>query len=237
MQKNDFFQIAIDGPVAAGKGTIAKSLASRLHFLYVDTGAMYRAAGLLAQQNKLTINVDNQEKIAELLMKAQLHLENILDENNRLMTLVSLNGEDVSEIIRTQESSVAAAQVATLPQVRAVLVKKQQQLATKFNVVMEGRDIGLRVLPNAQLKLYLTADLQERARRRLEQNRQLEPNLTLEQVQERVQERDRLDMSRETDPLTIVPDAIVIDTTHLEIEAVVNNIVGLVQAHQKTLVD
>lgn len=231
MQKTNF-QIAIDGPVAAGKGTIAKTLAGKLHFLYVDTGAMYRAAGLLAVQNQWQINLDNQDKIATALAAAQLHLENILDENRQLMTLVTLNGEDVSEKIRTQEISEAASKVATLPKVRQVLVEKQQHLATKFNVVMEGRDIGLRVLPDAQLKLYLTADLAERAKRRFEQNRLLEPNLTLEEVKKRVQERDQLDMSREIDPLTIVPDAIVLDTTHLDIETVVNNIVGLVQTHE-----
>lgn len=232
MQKNNFFQIAIDGPVAAGKGTVAKMLAAKLHFLYVDTGAMYRAAGLLAQQNGMEIKPENQEKIAEKLETAEFHLENSLDENDNLITLVSLNGEDVSDEIRTQKVSEAASQVATLPLVRQVLVKKQQKIAEKFNVVMEGRDIGLRVLPNAHLKLYLTADLEERARRRLAQNQKIGETVDLEAVKKQIEERDYLDTHREADPLTIVPDAIVLDTTNLAIEAVVNNIVGLVQIHQ-----
>ncbi len=235
MTKNHFFQIAIDGPVAAGKGTVAKMLAADLHFLYVDTGAMYRTAGLLALENGEEISLNNQDKIVAKLQAADFHLENSLDEKGNLITLVSLNGEDVSDKIRTQKVSEAASKVATLPLVRKVLVEKQQNIAEKFNVVMEGRDIGLRVLPNAHLKLYLTADLEERARRRLAQNQNIDQDLDIETVKRQVMERDDLDMKREIDPLIIVPDAIVVDTTNLAVETVVANIVGLVQAHQKSV--
>lgn len=227
MQNNRFFQIAIDGPVAAGKGTVAKKLAARLHFLYVDTGAMYRAAGLLAADNQLTIEEKNETAIADLLQKAEFHLENTLDETGNLITLVSLNGKDVSDKIRTAEVSGLASKVATLKKVREVLVKKQQSIAEKFNVVMEGRDIGLRVLPEAQLKLYLTADLDERARRRYEQNKNIDQHLTLEMVKKQVAERDYLDMHRENDPLTVVPDAVVIDTTKIDAEAAVEKIIKI----------
>ena len=228
MQNNRFFQIAIDGPVAAGKGTVAKKLAARLHFLYVDTGAMYRAAGLLAADNQLTIEEKNETAIADLLQKAEFHLENTLDETGNLITLVSLNGKDVSDKIRTAEVSGLASKVATLKKVREVLVKKQQSIAEKFNVVMEGRDIGLRVLPEAQLKLYLTADLDERARRRYEQNKNIDQHLTLEMVKKQVAERDYLDMHRENDPLTVVPDAVVIDTTKIDAEAAVEKIIKII---------
>lgn len=235
MTKNNFFQIAIDGPVAAGKGTVAKMLAAKLHFLYVDTGAMYRTAGLLAVDNKLDINLENQEKIVKKLETAEFYLENSLDENDHLITLVSLNGEDVSDKIRTQEISEAASKVGVLPLIRKILVEKQQKIAEKFSVVMEGRDIGLRVLPNAQLKLYLTADLDERARRRYIQAKQIHPDVTLEEVKKQIEERDYLDMHRETDPLIIVPDAIVLDTTHLSIEEAVDNIAALVRMHQEAV--
>ncbi len=232
MKLNKFFQIAIDGPVAAGKGTVAKKLASQLHFLYVDTGAMYRAAAFLALKNNLPLDLAHQEEFASLLQKAKMHLQNITDENGELKTLVSLNGEDISDQIRLTEISQAASKSATLPKIREVLVKKQQNLAKKFNVVMEGRDIGLRVLPQAQLKLYLTADLEERVRRRFEQNKDLEKSLDYEAVKKNIEERDYWDMNRETDPLTIVPDAIVLDTTHLNIDQVVANIAGLVKARR-----
>ncbi len=235
MTKNNFFQIAIDGPVAAGKGTVAKMLAARLHFLYVDTGAMYRAAGLLAIDNEIEITVENQEKIVEKLAEAEFYLENSLDENSNLITLVSLNGEDVSNKIRTQKISEAASKVGTLPLIRKILVKKQQKLAENFNVIMEGRDIGLRVLPDAQLKLYLTADLEERARRRFMQAKQIHPNITLEEIKKQIAERDYLDMHREIDPLIIVPDAIVLDTTHLSTEEVVDSIASLVRMHQESV--
>ena len=235
MTKNNFFQIAIDGPVAAGKGTIAKMLAAKLHFLYVDTGAMYRTAGLLAIDNHIDINLENQEKIAGKLEEAEFYLENSLDENDHLITLVSLNGEDVSNKIRTQKISDAASKVATLPLIRKILVKKQQKLAENFNVVMEGRDIGLRVLPDAQLKLYLTAELEERARRRFLQAKQIHPNITLEEVKKQIEDRDYLDTHREIDPLGVVPDAIVLDTTHLSIEEVVDSIASLVKMHQEAM--
>lgn len=235
MTKNNFFQIAIDGPVAAGKGTIAKMLAAKLHFLYVDTGAMYRTAGLLAIDNNIEINLENQEKIAGKLEEAEFYLENSLDENDNLITLVSLNGEDVSNKIRTQKISDAASKVATLPLIRKILVKKQQKLAENFNVVMEGRDIGLRVLPDAQLKLYLTAELEERARRRFLQAKQIHPNITLEEVKKQIEDRDYLDTHREIDPLGVVPDAIVLDTTHLSIEEVVDSIASLVKMHQEAM--
>lgn len=235
MTKNNFFQIAIDGPVAAGKGTIAKMLAAKLHFLYVDTGAMYRTAGLLTADNHIDINLENQEKIAGKLEEAEFYLENSLDENDHLITLVSLNGEDVSNKIRTQKISEVASKVATLPLIRKILVKKQQKLAENFNVVMEGRDIGLRVLPDAQLKLYLTAELEERARRRFLQAKQIHPNITLEEVKKQIEDRDYLDTHREVDPLAVVPDAIVLDTTHLSIEEVVDSIASLVKMHQEAM--
>lgn len=231
-QKNHFFQIAIDGPVAAGKGTIAKSLAAKLKFLYVDTGAMYRTAALICLQHQQAITADQEDQIVALIENSQLHLQNSLDENGNLFTLVSLDGRDVSDLIRSSQVSAAVSDVAALPKVRLMMVKKQQNLAHKFNIIMEGRDIGLRVLPNAQLKLYLTANLHERAKRRLAQLKSSEPDLSLATVEAQIAARDHQDMTRATDPLTIVPDAIVIDTTELTIEQVVDRIADLVKLRQ-----
>jgi cytidylate kinase len=229
-----FFQVAIDGPVAAGKGTIAIKLAAQLQFLYVDTGAMYRAATWLFLSQHQKVSLANQAQLVALLRQADLHLQNSLDPQGRLFTLVTLNGQDITTDIRTQKVNLAVSQVAALPRIRPLLIRKQQQLARKFNVVMEGRDIGSNVLPHAQLKLYLTASLAERTRRRLAQLTPTNPELTLEQVQAQIVERDERDMSRPTDPLIVCPDAIVIDTTHFNIQQTVMQIAKLVRQRQQT---
>ncbi len=231
MKKNTFFQIAIDGPVAAGKGTIAKKLAARLKFLYVDTGAMYRTAALLGVQEKIDIKPENEAIIVKKLKMADFHLQNAIDKNNQLFTLVTLNGKDVSDLIRTQAISLATAKIATLPKVRKVMVEKQQGLAEKFNIVMEGRDIGLRVLPKAQIKIYLTADLEERTARRATQLRAMGEKVVIKEIKKQIEERDAIDMNREVDPLVILPEAIVIDTTKITINQAVAQIAQLAENH------
>lgn len=227
------FQIAIDGPVAAGKGTISRLLAQQLGFLYVDTGAMYRATALLALREG--INLDDEDRVVALLEKSKLEMRNPLppQETDGRLTTVILDGEDVSWAIRTQKCGDGSSKVAVLPKLRRVLVKKQQEIATSQNVVMEGRDITFRVLPDANLKIFLTASIEARAERRHTQYLSKGVNISIEEVVQEIKERDERDMQRDTDPLHIVPDAWVIDTSNLEIEEVVKLIADKVTSlHQ-----
>lgn len=217
------FQIAIDGPVAAGKGTVAKLVAKRLGFLYVDTGAMYRVAALISKKNN--IDWSDETGVAQLVRTTDIVMRNPQDEemDGRLSTVI-VNGEDVSWAIRTEEVSLGSSIVAKLPQVRHVLVEKQQLIAETQNVVMEGRDITFRVLPEAQIKIYLTASETSRAERRHQELLTRGEDVTFDQVLADLKNRDNEDMNRTTDPLHIVSDAWVIDTTNLSIEDVVGMI-------------
>lgn len=221
------FQVAIDGPVAAGKGTVAKLVASRLNFLYVDTGAMYRASALLATMNN--ISWDDEEKLASCIKKSRMILRNPLDEekDGRQVTVL-LDDEDVSWKIRTEEMSKGSSVVSQYFEVRKELVKKQQELAGHTDVVMEGRDITFRVLPHAQLKIYLDASVETRAKRRHQELLARGVDTPYEDVYKELQERDYRDMHREVDPLHIAKDAWVLDTTVLTIEEVVHLIVAKV---------
>lgn len=221
------FHIAIDGPVAAGKGTISRLVADRLQFLYVDTGAMYRVAAWLGLKNEVAW--DDEAGIVKLIERAQIEMRNpTSDEKDGRLTTVIVDGEDVSWKIRTEEVSKGASQVAAHPEVRKVLVEKQKVIADGQNVVMEGRDITYAVLPKAQLKIYLTAGDTVRARRRHLQLLTKGNNIAFEEVYTQLLKRDELDMNRTTDPLKIVPDAWVVDTSDLSIEQVVELISGKV---------
>lgn len=222
-------QIAIDGPVAAGKGTVARLVAGKLGFLYVDTGAMYRTTALLAKRNSVDWNDEN--GLAKLLAKHPMLLRTPLkDEQDGRQMTVLLDGEDVSWAIRTQEMSTGSSVVSQYPRVRQALVKQQQDIAAHTNVVMEGRDITFRVLPDAQLKIYLDAALEARAKRRHTELLTRGQDVSLEQVQKELKERDDRDMHRSLDPLHIVEGAWVLDTTNLTIEQVVDTIVAKVQS-------
>jgi cytidylate kinase len=223
--KSDYSQIAIDGPVAAGKGTVSRLVADRLDFLYVDTGAMYRMAALIGIRHK--VDLSQEKKIAPLVSKAKMEMSNPTEEQqDGRLTTVFLNGEDVSWKIRTEEVSQGASKVAVHPQVREALVKKQQEIAQKHNVIMEGRDITYKVLPNANLKIYLTANQIVRAKRRHFELLSKGVSVEFEQVYEDLVERDKRDKNRSVDPLQIVPEAWVIDTSDLSIEKVVKLIVA-----------
>lgn len=218
-----FLQIAIDGPVAAGKGTVARLVAERLGFLYIDTGAMYRTAALLALRRG--INWEDEAGVANAIEAAKLELMTPTGEekDGRLIT-VKLDEEDVSWKIRTEEVSKGSSAVAKMAAVRKVLVKKQQEIGAQQNVVMEGRDITFRVLPNADLKIYLTASVEERAVRRHKELQMRGEDVALQAVQKDLEARDKQDMERAVDPLQIVPGAWVLDTTGLTIEQVVSKI-------------
>lgn len=224
---NEFFHIAIDGPVAAGKGTVSRLVAERLGFLYVDTGAMYRVAALLAIQNK--VDFSNEEAVADLIDKSDIKMHNPVElEKDGRLTTVLLNDEDVSWKIRSEIVGNGASSIAKLVSVRKSLVKKQQEIAAVQNVVMEGRDITYRVLPNANLKIFLTGKDFVRANRRHIQLQSRGIDVSFNQVYMDMIARDKQDMERETDPLKIVPDAWVIDTTDLSIRQVIDLIVSKV---------
>jgi len=223
-----YFHIAIDGPVAAGKGTISRLVAQRLGFLYVDTGAMYRTTALLAQKNK--IDLTDEPQVVALVKKAKMEMRNPKkkEQDGRLTTVI-LDGEDISWQIRTEEVSSGASKVAILPQVRVELVAKQQEIARNQNVIMEGRDITYRVLPNADLKIYLTASDVVRAKRRHLELQTKGVDISFEEVYQELLVRDDRDTKRSVDPLQIVEDAWVIDTSDLSIENVVELIVAKVK--------
>lgn len=221
--KNQVFKIAIDGPVAAGKGTVARILAERLGFLYVDTGAMYRVATLLALEN--SCDLENGQKIAEQIAHVALIMRNPLDkERDGRQTTILIDDQDVSWKIRTEHISSKVSQVAKHPQVRQVLVAKQQHIAQSTSVVMEGRDITYRVLPQADLKIYLTADDDTRAKRRHQELLIRGEDVSYQDVLQNLKERDYQDTHRIIDPLKIVEDAWVLNTTDLSIQEVVNRI-------------
>jgi CMP/dCMP kinase len=221
MSKSEsFFQIAIDGPVAAGKGTVSRLVADELGFLYVDTGAMYRVAALIGIRNH--INLQDPASLSPLVKQAEIFMRNPnRNEQDGRLTTVLLDGEDVSWSIRTEEVSQGASQVAVHPEIREVLVSKQQQIAQNQSVVMEGRDITHKVLPEADLKIYLTADDVVRAKRRNYELLTKGVNVNFEEVYQDLLERDERDKNRKTDPLKITQDAWVVDTSDLSIKQVV----------------
>lgn len=236
IMKGKLLHIAIDGPVASGKGTAAKILASRLGILYVDTGVMYRAAALLAKRKGVAW-IDG-EGIARLVEEADLNLRApTAEEQDGRMCTVILNGEDISWEIRTEEMSQGSSKVAVHEAVRRAMVEKQQEMAKQQSLVMEGRDIALRVLPQATLKIYLTADLKERARRRREQLLARGEDVPIEDIEREIAERDNRDMTRKVDPLMKVPDAWELDTTGLSITETADLIEKRVREIQENIID
>ena len=214
--------IAMDGPVGAGKSSIAAEVARRLGILHLDTGAMYRAIGLTA----LRRGVDLKDEAACVALANDIDIT-VAHQADGQHTFV--NGEDVTGLIRTPEVSMAASTVSKYLGVRQGMVALQQKLAAQTPMLVDGRDICLRVLPNATVKLYLTASAVERARRRwLEMNQKGAPD-TYEQVLEDLKKRDDQDMNRQVDPLRPTPDAIIVDSTEMNFEQVVEHILAIVK--------
>lgn len=206
--------IAIDGPSGAGKSTMAKIIAKERGYIYLDTGAMYRAFALYVLDNNYSVDEINNDNVKELL--EQIHLDIQYVDNSQQ---VILNNENVSERIRTPEVSRAVSKVAALPEVRKYFVKIQREIASRNNVVMDGRDIGSYVLKDAQVKIFLTATVEDRARRRYEELLQRGyTEVTYEEVLNDMKTRDEFDSKRDFAPLVKADDAIEIITTGLEIE-------------------
>jgi len=216
-------QIAIDGPSGAGKSTMAKLLSKRLGFRYLDTGAMYRALALKAI--RMNIDPKDREKVVGLLPSLDIKIE--YKNGNQV---ILLDGEDVSEKIRTEQVSMGASDVSAIPEVREKLVKMQQEIACDNNVVMDGRDIGTHVLPNAQIKIFLTASVEERAKRRYKELK--EKGLltrTYEELVKEIETRDYNDSHRSVSPLRKAEDAILLDTSNLSIEETVEEILKIIK--------
>ena len=212
--------IAIDGPVGVGKSCIAALVAKRLGILYLDTGAMYRAVGLYMLRN----GVDPHDAINVAKRAPLVHVDVRYEDGEQR---VLLGGEDVSEAIRNNEVSMAASAVSAVAVVRHLMVSRQQEIARARSLVMDGRDIGTCVLPEATLKVYLTADAEERARRRCQQLAQKGVDVPLEQVLSELKARDHADMTRVVSPLRQADDAVLIDSTSLTVEQVVDRILAL----------
>lgn len=208
------FNIAIDGPASSGKSTIAKILADTYQLVYVDTGAMYRSLTYLALQNNVAL--DNEAALMALLDQAEI----VLQRNGEGQSVL-VNGEDVTESIRQNDITNNVSQVASYAKVREELVRRQQEMARHNGVAMDGRDIGTVVLPNAEVKIFLVASVDERAERRYLENKQTGIKSDYEQLKQEIIARDKYDSNREVSPLKQAEDAIKIDTTGLSIEEVV----------------
>jgi len=214
------FVIAIDGPAGSGKSTVAKLTAAKLGFLYVDTGAMYRALTLKAL--KQNIPFSDEEKLLAMAKTAKIELSNEDTKYN-----VLLNGENVSGAIRTEEVSKGTHFIASILPIREILWKMQRDFREKHNIVMEGRDIGSKVFPDAQLKIFLDATVKERAKRRYLQLKEMGIEDTIGDIEKDILQRDAKDKQRSISPLVKLPDAFYIDTTGITIKQVVDKIITL----------
>lgn len=214
--------VAIDGYSSCGKSTLAKALAKKLHFIYVDSGAMYRAVALYFIRNN--VNTKNHDQVAGALKNIHLNFH-----SRDYQTHITLNDEEVSAEIRQMPVSDKVSEVAAIKEVRKEMVRQQQRMGKSKNVVMDGRDIGTVVFPHAQLKLFMTADPKVRAERRYKELQSTNPDITLEDVFENLAHRDYADTTREESPLTRAEDAIVLDNTNLTPEQQLQLAVDLVK--------
>ncbi len=214
------YNVAIDGPAGAGKSTIAKRVSKEMGFIYVDTGAMYRALAVHFIQNNLA--PEDTEKIKEACQSADIELR--YEDGSQQ---VYLNGENVTEKLRTEEVSHMASVSSAIPEIRAHLLDLQRNMAKKYDVLMDGRDIGTHILPNADVKVYLTASVQTRAKRRFLEYQEKGIDCDLAEIEKDIAERDYRDMNRETAPLKQAEDAVLVDSSNMTIDEVVEAIKAL----------
>ena len=217
------YNIAIDGPAGAGKSTIAKKLAADLGYIYVDTGAMYRAMAYYLIQNKIA--ADNEKAVAEACADVDITIQYKDGEQQ-----VLLNGENVNGVIRNEDVGNMASATSVYPVVRTKLVDLQRQLAQKENVIMDGRDIGTVVLPDANVKIYLTAGSRVRAERRYKELQAKGVHCDLDEIEKDIIDRDYRDMHRETSPLKQADDAVCLDSSNLDIDGVVSEMKKIIQS-------
>ena len=212
--------VAIDGPAGAGKSTIARMLARELNYIYVDTGAMYRAMALYLLRQK--VSKENTSEIGTTCQNADITIE-----YQDGVQIVLLNGENVNEFLRTEEVGNMASVSSAIPEVRQKLLNLQRKLAATMSVVMDGRDIGTTILPDAEVKIYLTASSLTRARRRYLELQEKGIDCNLEEIQKDIEERDERDMNRTVSPLKQAEDAVLVDSSDMTIEQVVSHILEI----------
>ena len=214
------FNVAIDGPAGAGKSTIAKAVAKELNLIYVDTGAMYRAVALYMLREG--VDLADREKVIDKCPEAKVTIR-----YQDGIQVVFLNGEDVNAFLRTEEVGEAASVISPIPQVRRNMVALQKSLAAESDCIMDGRDIGTCVLPDAQLKIYLTASSDVRARRRYDELAAKGESCDFQKIKADIEDRDHRDMHREESPLRQAEDAVVVDTSDMAVEEVIAAVIGL----------
>lgn len=219
---NNIINVAIDGPAGAGKSTVSRAAAKAVGFIYVDTGALYRAVGVNALRN----GIDTKDKPAVAATLSDISVDLVFENGEQK---VLLNGEDVSVEIRTPPASMAASDVSAVPEVRAFLFDLQRDIAARNNCIMDGRDIGTVVLPDAQVKIFLTASPEERAMRRYKELIEKGSSVEYKEVLEDLIQRDYNDSHREIAPLKPAEDGVILDTTGLNLEESVNEIIKIIK--------
>lgn len=218
--------LAIDGPAASGKSTVARAVARRLGFRYLDTGAMYRAIGVEAVHRG--VSLDDEDALVEVARTSAISFEH--DPGDPIYRSISVNGRDVTSDIRSPEADLAVSPVARIPEVREIMVGLQRAIGREGDTVVEGRDIGTVVFPDAPVKVYLTASAEERARRRLGDHMAAGHESRIAEVAADIERRDRVDSTREASPLRQAGDAVLVDTTGLTVDQVVERIAALAEA-------
>jgi len=219
---NSVINVAIDGPAGAGKSTVSRAAAKAVGYIYVDTGALYRAVGV----NALRKGIDTKDKVAVAASLADISVDLVFENGEQK---VLLNGENVSVEIRTPPASMAASDVSAVPEVRAFLFDLQRDIAARNNCIMDGRDIGTVVLPDAKVKIFLTASPEERATRRYKELIEKGTDVKYEDVLEDLIQRDYNDSHREIAPLKPAEDGVILDTTGLDLEGSVNEIIRIIK--------
>ncbi|MDO5402542.1 MAG: (d)CMP kinase [Eubacteriales bacterium] len=222
------YSIAIDGPAGAGKSTIAKLLAGKLGYIYVDTGAMYRAMAVYFSQNN--VNPDDEREINAAVMNVDITIEYIDGAQQ-----VILNGDNVTKMLRTEETGKMASKTSKYASVRSKLVDLQRKLAKTCDVIMDGRDIGTTVLPDAFVKIYLTASVEARAKRRYDELMAKGQECSFNVIKEDIENRDYQDMHREISPLKQACDAVLLDTSDMDIDQVIEAIEAVIEGKKKQI--
>lgn len=213
--------ITVDGPSGSGKGTVSRILAKQLGFHYLDSGALYRLLGLVAVRHGIDIGLNSD--FTHLAENMDVRFEALPNGHNRVL----LEGEDVTQELRTEETGALASQVAAIPSVRDALLTRQQQFAKSPGLVADGRDMGTKVFPKAQLKVFLTASIEERANRRYKQLLEQGENVSLRALEEQVRSRDERDTNRKASPLAIAIDAVEVDTSDISVHQAVDRLKNL----------